>query len=143
MNLYLKREINPKHTIGKLYEIVNDKKVFLMYTLERPVFQNRYKLDAIPPGTYEIQLTHSGTFSEEKPYRDLGGLVPILMNVPERTGIRIHVANFVRQLEGCIAVGLFRTAYGALLKSSDAYKELHAKLMKPWNKKERITITIE
>jgi hypothetical protein len=32
-----------------------------------------------------------------------------VLNVPNRTGIRIHSANFSRELEGCIAIGMSTT----------------------------------
>ncbi|GAB3518565.1 DUF5675 family protein [Emticicia fontis] len=143
MQLLLKREVHPSRTIGKLYEVVNGKNIFLMYTLERPVGSNRTKLDAIPYGIYEIQMTLSASFSGMKAYKALGGLVPLLMNVVDRSGIRIHIANLVQELQGCIAVGMKRTAYGAILNSKDAYTLLHAKLLKAWEAKEPIKITIE
>ena len=30
----------------------------------------------------------------------------LLQDVPNRAGVRIHPANYARQLEGCIALGL-------------------------------------
>jgi hypothetical protein len=50
----------------------------------------------IPLGSYEGVLSVS-------PH--LGYLCPLLA-VPNRTGIRMHVANYWSQLEGCVALGL-------------------------------------
>lgn len=51
----------------------------------------------IPKGTYIINHCYSPTFD-----RNLW-----LVNVPNRTGIRIHPANRGNELRGCIALGLF------------------------------------
>lgn len=61
---------------------------FTCVTLER-------KDKMIPAGTYSMELTYSPAFNRIMP----------LINVPNRTGIRVHWANFPNQLEGCIALG--------------------------------------
>ncbi len=50
----------------------------------------------IPAGTYDVKLTMS-------PH--LKYLTPEVQNVPGRTHIRWHVANYPRQLLGCMAPG--------------------------------------
>lgn len=50
----------------------------------------------IPPGTYEIKLTYS--FKMKK-------ILPELLDVPKRYGIRIHAGNTDRDTEGCILPG--------------------------------------
>jgi len=56
----------------------------------------------ISPGTYPLALTVSPKFSRlsGKPVK-----TPEIMGVTGRSGLRIHVANYTRQLEGCIAPG--------------------------------------
>ncbi len=54
----------------------------------------------IPAATYDVKLTMS-------PH--LGYLCPEVQNVPGRTGIRWHIANYPRELEGCMAPGKGRT----------------------------------
>lgn len=49
----------------------------------------------IPAGYYSIEFTYSPEFNKIMP----------LIDVPNRTAIRIHPANYPRQLLGCIAVG--------------------------------------
>lgn len=61
---------------------------FTCFTIEN-------KEKAIPEGEYIVDLTYSNRFNRQMPWLD----------VPGRSGIRIHPANFGRQLEGCIAVG--------------------------------------
>lgn len=51
--------------------------------------------DIIPAGIYNVEFTYSPEFNQTMP----------LIDVPGRTAIRIHPANYPRQLLGCIAVG--------------------------------------
>src|SRR4029077_10061437 len=51
--------------------------------------------DAIPAGTYPMEFTWSPEFNQTMP----------LVDVPGRSAIRIHPANWPNQLLGCIAVG--------------------------------------
>jgi hypothetical protein len=73
--------------------------VLSCYSLERLAV-------AIPNGRYQVQLTESaraksGSLWTPDPHFRL----PILLNVPGRDGIRIHAANYARELLGCIAAG--------------------------------------
>ncbi len=69
-------------TIGELYH--NDK--FICYTLEdkvRPI--KIYGETAIPYGTYKVIVNHSQRFNQ---------LMPLLLNVPNFEGIRVHMGNY-------------------------------------------------
>lgn len=62
----------------------------------------------IDPGEYPLAYTRSPKFSRAasiKAGRPVDVFTPQIMDVPGRDGLRIHVANYVRQLEGCIAPG--------------------------------------
>ena len=73
---------------------------------------------SIPAGTYPVQLT-------ESPH--LGYLTPELLAVPGRSAIRIHIANFPQELEGCTAVGMDKRP-DAVLNSKVAFQNLMQKL---------------
>ena len=94
MDLELSRTtLSPKSTIGTLS--INGQ--FHCYTLEdvvRPVKQAG--ITAIPAGKYQIVISYSDRF--RKP-------LPLLLNVPDFTGIRIHPGNWAEDTEGCILVG--------------------------------------
>ncbi len=62
----------------------------------------------IPAGTYKLAWTVSPKFSRLHKLRTgqtKAISTPEVLNVPGRSGIRIHTANYERQLLGCIAPG--------------------------------------
>ena len=71
----------------------------LLYTIERPWRDNERSISCIPAGTYWLAITRSRRF---------GRPLPLVHDVAERSGIRIHPANYAHELEGCIALGLGR-----------------------------------
>ena len=77
-------------TLGKLS--VGD---WSCFTIERPWKDNRPNVSFIPEGTYACQPFSGSRFQD----------VIQLMDVPDRSYILIHVANFPHDIEGCIGVG--------------------------------------
>lgn len=92
-------------TSGKL-EIDN----FACMTLERAWKNNQSNISCIPRGTYRVKYTFSPKFLKYT-YQ--------VMDVPNRTGIRIHSANYFFDLLGCIALG---SGYSSL--NSDREKDI-------------------
>ena len=94
MNLKLKREdFTEDSTIGKLY--IND--VFHCFTLEDKVRDTKIQnITAIPAGKYEVIISYSNRFKQ---------MMPLLLNVPNFQGVRIHWGNYSKDTEGCILVG--------------------------------------
>jgi hypothetical protein len=81
-------------TIGKLY--LQDK--YFSYTLEDIVRPEGIKVPsetAIPAGLYKVQLTLSTRFQK---------VLPLLVDVPQFEGVRIHGGNRGADTEGCIFV---------------------------------------
>ncbi|HVB87866.1 MAG TPA: DUF5675 family protein [Candidatus Dormibacteraeota bacterium] len=68
-------------------------------TLERPAVRFGDPHPCIPAGEYRVVLYESPHF---------GRTMPLLADVPGRSGIEIHWGNFVRDFEGCIGVGAWR-----------------------------------
>jgi len=92
------------------------------YTLEDTVREDGVKLPgrtAIPAGCYDIAITESPRFDKE--------MLPLLLDVPNFTWIRIHWGNTAKDTDGCILVGAVR-AKGAVLSSRVALDKLMEKL---------------
>lgn len=73
---------------------------------------------AIPCGTYGIAITPSPRFGVE---------MPLLLEVPGFSGVRIHPGNSPLDTEGCLLPGWTRER-DRVLQSRDAYAALLAKL---------------
>lgn len=113
------------YTIGDLY--VNGE--WFCNTLEDTVREKKIKhITAIPEGTYDVVLTHSPKFKR---------VLPLIQNVPEFSGIRIHSGTDQNDTSGCVLVGE-NTEKGKLTNS----KHTLAKLMSLLEGQENIKIEI-
>lgn len=126
MNLFLQRIAQtPEYTIGRLY--INDN--FFCHTLEDVVREEKIAgKTAIPAGTYQVIVNRSSKFK-----RDL----PLLLDVPDFEGIRIHRGNTAKDTSGCILVGENKVK-GKVINSTKYEVEL-TRLLKTTN----TPITIE
>ena len=122
MKLTLKRiALRPTYTIGKLYI---DGKYFcdtcedcVRDTNKNGWFDEspkKYGLTAIPYGTYNVILSMSNRFKR---------VLPLLLDVPEFSGIRIHSGNTADDSLGCILVGENKQV-GKVLNSRKTEKKL-------------------
>ena len=123
------------YTIGDLY--IDG--VFFSNTLEdknrdidkNGIFNNSetkvYGKTCIPFGTYKVILSMSSKFKK---------ILPLLLNVPQFDGIRIHSGNTDEDSSGCILVGI-NDIKGRRSKSTITFNSLMTKLSKADN------ITIE
>jgi len=112
-------EFKDTYTVGKMY-IDN---IYECYTLE-DVVRKGAKVNgqtAIPTGTYNLIINHSNRFN-----RDL----PLLENVPNFTGVRIHAGNTSANTEGCILVGTTWSGKDFIGNSRVAFNKLFDKLKK-------------
>lgn len=100
---------------------------------EGDIFKIKVKAEtAIPNGTYEVILNMSNRFKK---------YMPLLLNVPNFEGVRIHSGNTSADTEGCILVGNGDGSDGFLEDSRNAFNALMARLKKV-EKKEKIFIEI-
>jgi len=90
-------------TIGHLAVLKDGEDVWSCRTIELPFRGNERWISCIPPGRYVAEVVQQSP-SFDYPHvwvHDRGSRAA----AGTRTGIKIHIANFARQLEGCVAVG--------------------------------------
>lgn len=101
------------YIIGRLY--IDGE--YICNSLEPP-WKNNERYTAIPPGIYEVIMNYSPKFKR---------VLPLLMNVPNRSSIRIHRGNKVQDTLGCLLCGE-NTKVGMVLNSTK-YEEKICKLI--------------
>ena len=148
MELILERIAKRKtYTIGRLYiqDSVDDeylagtKKIYLCDTLEptwRDYAHGGRKIkgcSAIPEGRYAVVISYSPKFKQ---------WLPILLGVPNFSGIRIHAGNTAKDTEGCILVGKNREV-GKVLDSRKWLNGIKHKIVEAKERGEAVWITVE
>ena len=91
---------------------------------------------AIPYGEYHLVETWSEHF---------GRMMPLLVNVPGFSGVRIHWGNTAEDSLGCILVGMStqkNLEEGLVFLSKRTFDLLWEKLSSAWKRGEEITIRI-
>jgi Family of unknown function (DUF5675) len=83
-------------TIGDLY-VDGVRQCYTLEDVVRPDGEKVYGETAIPYGRYRVRITFSNRFQ-----RDL----PLLLDVPNFDGIRIHPGNTAADTHGCLLVGM-------------------------------------
>lgn len=141
MKLLLKRKVfTDKSTTGELF--IDD--VFECFTLEDKDRELTKTMDikeiekvkvhsetAIPYGDYELVITFSNRFK---------CLMPLLVDVPAYSGVRIHTGNKAADTEGCILVGKTK-GLDFIGNSREEYQILYNKLSQA-SQKEKMYLTI-
>lgn len=129
------------YTIGKLYidgkyfcDTLEDKDRGLTSSMSESEISKIkvYGKTAIPTGTYTIIWNYSSKFKK---------MMPLLLNTPGFSGIRIHSGNTEDDSLGCILVGDNKQV-GKVLNSRDTVNRLYP-IIKEACSKEKVTITIE
>jgi hypothetical protein len=128
MKLTVIRECSAVCTLGEL--LVDG--VHECWTLE-DVVRAGAKVDgdtAIPYGVYDVIITFSPHFQ-----RDL----PLVRNVPNFEGIRIHPGNDTADTRGCLLVGQGRDST-SVRNSRAAFDALYPKIRDALKRGEKVTI---
>ena len=98
MELLLERTEKTKtYTAGRLSFVNELGKAYFCDTLEPSLHPtNHLRPKAIPAGRYDVAVTWSPKFKR---------WLPLLLKVPNRSGIRIHAGNNPEDSSGCILLG--------------------------------------
>ena len=130
MNLTLIRKYpGTDSIIGELY-VDGQFECYTLEDVERP--EKIAGVTAIPRGRYEMVITFSQRFQK---------LLPLLLNVPNYEGVRIHTGNIAAHTEGCILVGKSKLQ-DRIGQSVDAFNQLFPRLQEA-AAKEKIFIEIK
>jgi hypothetical protein len=139
MKLVLRRDtLLPDRTLGRLL----CQGTFICHTLEDRVREvagepvEGWKVrgeTAIPVGNYKVLVTQSTRFKK---------LLPLLVDVPGFSGIRIHSGNKPEDTEGCVLVGLERSPENEVLRSRDAMSVLLPQLQFALSRGEEVTLLV-
>ena len=112
----IRKWFSDKSTIGELY--VDDQ--WECFTLEDVVRETKIPNEtAIPEGKYRVITTYSERFKR---------VLPLLLDVPGFTGIRIHSGNDNSDTSGCILVGQTH-GFDWIGQSRKAFDLLYAKIV--------------
>ena len=132
MQLTLHRTTFTEHsTIGEL--LING--VFQCYTLEDVVRLDGIKIPgetAIPYGDYTVDITMSPRFKR---------MLPLILNVTNFVGIRIHPGNAAKDTDGCILVGQ-KASLDWISNSQAAFDNLFPVLVAAKNRGDTITLQV-
>ena len=114
-------------TIGKM--LIDG--AFFCYTLEDTIREVKIKGEtAIPYGTYKVIVNMSNRFQRE---------MPLLLNVRNFEGVRVHNGNTKADTEGCILVGSTKSkdfignsksTFNALMKKIGANKDITLEIIR-------------
>ena len=142
MKIELRRKIfSPTSTIGEFF--VND--TFECYciedvdrglkadmTLDEIKAKKVHAQTCIPYGEYDIIVNLSNRF---------GKLLPLLVDVPGFSGVRIHPGNYAKDTEGCLLPGMAWQP-DMITSSKAAFSTLFGKIMAAIEEGEKVNIKI-
>lgn len=127
-------EAGTDYMISKLYL----DGVYYCYIIEDVLRKEKIKgKTAIPRGVYDIGITMSNRFKK---------YLPLLLNVPNYKGIRIHTGNTSDNTEGCLIPGLRLGQLNgkrAVLDSKKAFEYLFFSISNALDRGEDVTIELK
>lgn len=85
IKLILSRQYKENETLGVFYVMDGYKQLYTCLCLELPWLNNEHNVSCIPEGTYDV-IKYSDTKHKDCFW---------IQDVPDRTGILIHLGNFV------------------------------------------------
>lgn len=116
-----------KYIIGRIY-IGGE---YICNSLEPP-WKNNARYTAIPKGVYEVIMNYSPKFRR---------VLPLLLDVPQRSSVRIHRGNYPKDTQGCILPGE-NTKVGAVMNSTKYEELICKKISEAKARKEKVYIEV-
>ncbi len=133
LEMVLRRKWFTEESTGGILYIAGEQ---FCYTLEdrvRPAGEKVPGRTAIPWGTYPVVITFSNRF--QKP-------LPLLVGVPDFSGVRIHGGNRPEDTEGCILVGMSQPKDNFMGSSQLALARLMDRLDAAYEINQPVTLAI-
>jgi hypothetical protein len=135
-------------TNGILFDITDDKREFLCYTLEDESREEKvYGETCIPEGEYKISFRREGGYHAKysKRFSDIHKGMLEVCDVPNFKYILIHCGNTDEDTAGCLLLGDTQenndtNKNGFIGKSTQAYKRVYPKIAKALEKGEEVKI---
>lgn len=93
-----RQEDDGVQTLG-IFFFDTDEGTKTLASLELPWKENQNSISCIPKGIYKVTTTYSQKYKKD---------MWQVMDVPNRSGVRIHGGNYYTDIEGCILLGLSR-----------------------------------
>lgn len=126
-----RKDYESNYTRGEL--TIDDDLQPFCYTLEDKVREEKIKgVTAIPKGVYEVKFRKEVTPLTARyrvKYEDFFSYHLELQDVPNYTGVYIHIGNKPEHTEGCLLVGYGKSdGTLPLLKSTAAYRDLYIRV---------------
>jgi hypothetical protein len=119
-------------TIGELY-VDGVRSCFTLEDVVRSDGEKVYGETAIPAGRYRVVITFSNRFQHD---------MPLLVDVPNFEGIRIHPGNTAVDTHGCLLVGMDRHG-DSILNSRVAYASVFADIRDAIDRGEEVWIDVK
>lgn len=121
-------------TLGKMY-IDGEEFCYTLEDVVRPDGEKVYGETAIPTGRYRVDITFSNRFQQP---------MPLVMDVPNFSGIRIHAGNTDKDTHGCILVGARVSPGGnAISESRMAYNLVFAHIRDAVERSEEVWLEVK
>jgi Family of unknown function (DUF5675) len=119
-----RKEFYSDRTIGGFYDDTGKFRWYTLEDLDRKLEAGGVKVfgeTAIPRGRYHVRYFYSSKRH---------AMVPVLLNVPQFTGVEIHLGNKPEDTEGCILIGdTYDAPNKQILASDQACSEFYPYLL--------------
>jgi len=93
----IRHDVPGRETISNIIATRDMEMIYSCYLMELSWQFNQTNISCIPVGTYTLQKLESSPAFDYPHFE--------VLNVPGRSGIKWHVANYAKQLRGCGAPG--------------------------------------